>query len=384
MSRYSPADEEKIRAQALVREWTRSGLLDESQKGRLEGDLQVDLRRTNYFLRAVVFVFTILVVAASIALVGTTLRLDDKVPFAIMCFISGSVCYALAEYLINRFRIYRFGVEEALAVAAVLLMAIGGVVITDTIGESRTLELPVIVGLSVGAAGAFAIYGRFGYLYAALASMICVAALSFQFRLSLAAERSLAATILLLVFLVVRPRRLSHGDDFPGDDYGVIQASALAGLYLALNLQLTGHPATGAFYWVTYAMIWIVPIIAFSLALSHRDRPLLDVSVGMALATLVTNKPYLGLERRPWDPVLFGIFLVAVAITIRRWLSRGTSGQRYGFTSARVLSGDRRVLTLVGTASAALQSDVPVSASTPSKPEFGGGRSGGGGASGSF
>ena len=387
MSRYSQTDEENIRTQALVREWTRSGLLDESQKAGFEDDLRVDLRRTNHFLRAVVFVFTLLVTAASITLIAINLNIDGRGPAAVMCFVSALVCYGLSEYLSSSFRVYRFGVEEALAASAVLLTAIGVIVITDLIGQSSNAEWPFAVGLTAGAVGAYGVYRRFGYLYAALASILCVAALPFQFRLSLAMERGLAATILLLAFLIVRPKRLAYGDDFPGDDYGVMQAFALAGLYLALNLQLTllmGASDTGVFYWTTYALIWIIPVISLRLALRDRDRPLLDVSLGMALATLVSNKPYLGLTQQPWDPIVFGIFLVAVAIVTRRWLSNGPNGQRYGFTSARILFGDRRILILAGTASAALQPDIPGSASTPSKPEFGGGRSGGAGASGTF
>jgi hypothetical protein len=383
MSRYAQADEEKIRTQALVREWTRSSLLDESQNNRIGAELRVDLRRTNHFLRAVLFVFTCLIVAASIALIVTTLDLDDKIP-ATTCFAAAVVCYGLSEYVIRRFRVYRFGVEEGLAVCAVLLATAGAMVVTDTIRGSRPLELPIIAGLIVGAVGALAIYGRFGYLYAALASMLCAAALPFQFYLSIQMERGLVVSILLLIFLIARPRRLSYGDDFPGDDYGVIQAAAAAGIYLALNLRLTSTQPTGAFYWLTYVLTWLIPIVALSMSFRGKDRPLLDVSLGMALATLVTNKPYLGLSREPWDPILFGVLLIVVAITVRRWLLKAPGGQRCGFTSARILTGDRRLLTVVGTASVVLQSDIPASASTPAKPEFGGGRSGGAGASGSF
>ena len=384
MNRYTQADEEKIRTHALVREWTRSGLLDESQNDRIEAELRVDLRRTNHFLRAVLFVFTCLIVAASITLIITTLDLDDKIPLATTCFAAAVACYGLSEYVINRFRVYRFGGEEALAVCAVLLTSIGAIAINDTIGGSRTVEFPIMIGLSVGTAGALAIYRRFGYLYAALVSMLCAAALPFQFHLSIQMERSIVVSILLLIFLIARSGRLSHGDNFPGDDYAVIQAAAAAGIYLALNLQLTSTQTTGAFYWLTYGLTWLIPMLALSMSFRGKDRSLLDVSLGMALATLVTNKPYLGLSRQPWDPILFGVLLIVVAITVRRWLSKGSGGQRYGFSSARILTGDRRLLTFAGTASVVLQSDIPEHASTPAKPEFGGGRSGGAGASGSF
>jgi hypothetical protein len=64
------------------------------------------------------------------------------------------------------------------------------------------------------------------------------------------------------VFIAARPRRLRFGDDYPGDDYGHLQAAALAGAYVALNVQLSAGSYTvgGWFYWCTYITTWILPI----------------------------------------------------------------------------------------------------------------------------
>ncbi len=110
----------------MVREWTRSKLLDPSQRERLEADLRVDVRRTNVFLRAGLAVFTGLIVAASVALVIAGLDLKNDVPIAVTTGVAALVCIGLAEVLVGRFGFYRFGVEEALAVAAVILAGISG------------------------------------------------------------------------------------------------------------------------------------------------------------------------------------------------------------------------------------------------------------------
>ena len=52
----------------------------------------------------------------------------------------------------------------------------------------------------------------------------------------------------------------------------------------------------------------------------------------MLMGTLASNKPYLGWSRQTWDPIVFGILLVAVAMSVRRWLLRGVDGHRRGFT----------------------------------------------------
>jgi hypothetical protein len=75
---------------------------------------------------------------------------------------------------------------------------------------------------------------------------------------------------------------------------------------------------------------------------------------------------------------------MAVAVALRRWLSKGPNGEREGFTSAPLLGKDSAVLTLLNAASAAFQPDAPVARSDPGGSDFGGGRSGGGGGGGTY
>jgi hypothetical protein len=378
---YSQADEEKVRAQAVVREWQRSGFLDTSQAAQIANELRVDFRRTNFFLRALLFLFTSIVVAASVSLVITVFGLDEKTSEAAVCVIAAILCLGAAEFLIRNFRFYRFGVEEAVAIAAVVLLSLGTAFATSGL-EADELVAPLVIG----ALGALFIYMRYGYLYAAIASILCAAAIPFPMHLPAEVKRLVAALVCAVSFSIVRRRRLQYGDDFPGDDYGLIQASAWAGLYLSLNLQISflRYYEQSLFYWVTYAMIWILPVVGLWVSLRSKDRPLLNVSVLAALITLATNKPYLHLMRRPWDPILFGLFLIVSAVLIKRWLGRGPNAQRGGFTAARLLARDRQALAIVSTASAALQPAMSPSPAPAAKPNFDGGRSGGAGATGSF
>src|SRR5438128_11878628 len=121
MRRYSQSEEQSLRVHALVREWMRSGLLSEAQGARLGEEVRPDLRRTNNFLRVVLFLFTGLIVGAALLLAVEVLEIHDGRATAVVCGIAGLLCFGLAEVLIGEFRLYRFGVEEALAVAAVVL-----------------------------------------------------------------------------------------------------------------------------------------------------------------------------------------------------------------------------------------------------------------------
>jgi hypothetical protein len=139
----------------------------------------------------------------------------------------------------------------------------------------------------------------------------------------------------------------------------------------------------GPFYWFTYIAIWLIPVSGLYLALRARERPLLDVSIGLTLLTLATNKAYLGIARQTWDPIILGIFLIAAAVILKRRLF---AGNRDGFTAERILLADERGLSALGTASAVMPGAPPMPADhVPVRNlDPGGGRSGGAGASGSF
>jgi len=391
MRKYADGQERIIRAKRLADEWVRSGLIDAAQHERIAAGLQVDLRRTNRFLRLTLFGFGFLIIGAAVGLVGVTLDVKSATTAGTLFLIAAPAFALLGEFLIGRFRVYRFGVERASAASAAVLVAGGsGLIAGSSLGVAYG-DRQTFAALIVGSAAAFAVYTRYGYVYAAVGAMLCASLAPFQLHLPDTVQRLLAAAILGGCFIAARLKRRKYGDEFPGDEYGSIQASAWLGMYLTLNLHvlfaLVTRPLASPFYWFTYAMIWTLPAAGLWLSIRDRDRPLLDVSLVMALGTLLTNKPYLGLARRPWDPILLGLLLMGVAILLRRWLAGGEDGTRDGFTAARLLSSDKDTRAGVAIASAAFHEAPTRPHADPPPPdpfEGRGGRSGGGGAGGSF
>jgi hypothetical protein len=390
MRKYADDQERIIRVKRLADEWAASGLIDATQQARMVAGLGVDLRRTNRFLRLTLFGFGLLIIAAAVGLVVVTLDVNDTRIVGALFLMAAAVSVMCAEVLIGRFRLYRFGVEEACAAGTAVLVAAGSALVASpwTVGAS---DRQVFIALLAGSAAAFAAYRRYGYVYAAVGALLCVSLAPFHLPLSNPFQRLLAAALLGGCFIGARIKRNRYGDEFPGDEHGMIQASAWLGLYAALNLHLlprsVARQPVALFYWFTYAMIWILPAAGLGLSIRDRDRPLLAASLVMGLATLLTNKPYLGAARQPWDPILLGLLLIGTAIVMRRWLATGKDGTRGGFTPARLLRSDNDTRAAVAIASAAVHETSAHLHSDPPAPEpfkGGGGRSGGAGAGDSF
>lgn len=391
MSRYTADENQRIRLKQLVRDWTGSGLLASSQAALLEPNLHVDLRRTGVMLRIGLALFTLLAAGAAVILTFISLGFRDDGAAAIMCLVLGAAAFGLADTLVAQFRLYRYGVEEALVVVAVVLFGIGGAISVDSLFGSSHGSIAVTVGLIACAAVSAAAYARFGFQYAAVAAVSFISLVPSAFGdVSQPIRRLLVCAASLLAFVVMRARSRSS-DDTLADDASMVAALSMVGGYLAINVHIDlgvlgiwSRPSEPWFRWTSYALTIVIPVFAFWRGMADRDRRVMRAALATALMTLVTNKLYLGWPRQTWDPMLFGLFLMLTAAIVRRWLASGPDGVRNGFTPARILQSDTEGLRLASLASAAihLNPDRPPVSQQPDT--FSGGRSGGAGAGADF
>ena len=378
---YPQDDERAIRQQRMVEDWTKSGLLQPEQRDRMIPELQVDLRRTNRFLRITLFIFGYLIVNSVVGLFAVFLDLRNEAG-TVLAFVAAAGFFALAQWMVSRYRLYRFGIEEAAAIAGASFLTVGAALFMHSNPSSLQAFL-------AAAGGAFILFSRFGYVYAGVAAVVFAAVIPFNFEFvaSDTARRLMAGVILLLIFGLARERRKDHDWEFPGDSYGVLETTAWIGLYLMANLKLSPWLSSPddvpQFYWATYVAIWVLPPIGLFLAVRDRHRWMLDASIVMAIVTMMSNKPYLGAEQKPWDPILFGVLMIAIALGVKRWLASGADGSRRGLIAERLLASERERLGVVGSA-AALAPGAPTPHSHPAPEIGGGGRSGGAGASGKY
>ena len=402
MRLYSASSEETLRARKLLTDWVGEGFLTTAQYQLLEKETVSDLRTTNIFLRLVLFLFTLISVGAAVALffkVFLSRPSDQTVGVFLLIFTT--VCYTAAEVAVSQARLYRYGVEEALAVCSVGFLCAGmQAALFGGRPYSSTPDAAQSLVPAAGAAFSLWIWLRFGRSYAFLAAMVFVVFLPGYWTSSHSAQHLMVAAfyaIGLVGMVVVRSR---HRFDYLDEGYSLVEALLWLGIYAAINLKLSsldmptpwwsGTRAASEFarpiYWTTWVLIWCLPPIVLARGIRQKDRFVIAVGAIVAVLTFVTNKPYLGWPRHTWDPMLLGILLSGVALFIRRWLARGPGGIRHGFTAVRLSGKDKHWMN-AGSAMLGLVSPHSITPGPQtSSPDvrFGGGHSGGGGASGEF
>jgi hypothetical protein len=402
MRAYSAASEEALRDRNLLKDWAGEGLLTAEQYQRMEQETVCDLRRTNIFLRLVLFLFTLIIVGATAGLFfAVFLSHPGDQTIGIFLLIFAALSYATAEIAVCQARLYRYGIEEALAACSAGFLCVG----TQLAFFGGLFSSPKPGGMEflVPAAGALAslwIWHRFGLPYAPLAAMIFVIWLPAYWTSSHSARHLIVVAFYAAGLITVAAVRTRYRFTYLNDGYSIVEALLWLGIYLAINLQLSSVNLLGqwwggsvtasefsrTFYWTTWVLTWCLPPAILARGVPRKDRFVIAVGTIAAVLTLVTNKPYLGWQRHTWDPMLLGALLIGVALCIRRWLARGTGGIRHGFTAQRLSGKDKKWMSAGSAAFGFLSphSITPTPQAVTPEVRFGGGDSGGGGATSDF
>ena len=396
MRLYSTERGEALRARNLLKDWAGEGFLSEAQYQKMEQETVCDLRRTNIFLRLVLFLFTLLIVCA-----GAGMFLTEGKTASVFLLLFAAASYAGAEFAVSEARLYRHGIEEALATCSVGFLCAG---LLSTLFKDR-LYSPVPDGIlslvpATGAIFSLWIWRRFGLSYAFLAAMILVLFLPGHWASSPSAQHLMVVVLYAIGLAGVAAVRSRHRFSYLNDGYSLVEAFLWLGIYLAINLQLSsltqlrhwwGVPLASIefsmpFYWSTWVLIWCLPPAILWRGVRGKDRYVIAVGAITTTLTLVTNKSYLDWPRHSWDPMLLGILFMGVALFLQRWLATGPGGIRRGFTADRLSGQDKQWMNAGSMVLGQLSPHLIPPSAQSGEPDvhFGGGDSGGGGASSDF
>jgi uncharacterized membrane protein YgcG len=395
----SPSSEEALRARNLLKDWLGEGFLTPAQYRLMEQETACDLRRTNIFLRLVLFLFSLIIVGAGMGLFFVVfLSHPSEQTTGVFLLFFAAISYAAAEIAVSQARLYRYGIEEALVVCSVGFLCVGmelAFFVGGSTSAQHSMEFLVPVA---GIIASILIWRRFGLHYAFLGAMIFVPWLAYDWTSSHVAQHLIVVALYAVGLIAVAALRSGDRLTYLDIEYSAAEALLCFGIYMAINLQLSSVDLLGewwhglrnssafpkTFYWTTWVLIWCLPPAILARGVRRKDRFVIAAGAIAALLTLATNKPYLGWPRHTWDPMFLGVFLTGLALLLRRWLSRGPDGIRRGFTARRLSGKDKQWMKIASTAIGVAHS--PATTPVPTSPDFhfGGGDSGGGGASSDF
>ncbi|HVE13199.1 MAG TPA: hypothetical protein VNI01_07390 [Elusimicrobiota bacterium] len=379
MRAFAAEDEERVYRAETARGWRRSGLVSEEQLAGIEKEIGALPLQASWPIRVLLFAFALGACAAYFGVVEWLVR-DRRMEGLWFC-ASSPALYFLALGLIVRHRLYRFGIEEGLLLGAAVLLFPG-------VGALASYPARALLAGSAGSAALVFLALRFGYLWARLGAILAVS-------FTVADQcRGLSENETRVLFAALYAAALAASfrfrpPDFDRSRHQTVQGVLALGVGLFLNLKLDAilsfggraSRGAGAFYWATFAAAWLLPALALAFAVRRRHRALLIAGALLAGVACATNKPYLGLERRVWDPAVFGALLMAVGAALTRWLRRGPEGRRDGWTAEPLIAGRGERAGL-----AAWLAGAAAAPGRAAQPGFsgGGGSSGGAGAGGAF
>ena len=174
MRAYSASSEEALRARALLKDWAGEGFLTGAQYQRMEQETACDLRRTNIFLRLVLFLFTLIIVGASVGLFFVVFLCDRREQTAgVFLLVFAAVSYVAAELAVSA------GPALSLRDRGSAGRLLGRLSVRGSMGRfvsavASYSAKPEIVVPAAGAIASLWIWHRFGLPYASLAAMIFV------------------------------------------------------------------------------------------------------------------------------------------------------------------------------------------------------------------
>lgn len=293
MRAYAAANEEALHTSDLLRSWKSEGLLTEAQCQLMQQETNCDLRRTNVFLRIVLFFLTVILAGAGVILFLSVFfpnTHDSEVAGSFLLFAAFAF-YAASEFAVTQFQLYRHGIEEALAVCSVACLCIA----SFAFDSHGTWGWPFLAGFLAS----LWIWLRFGLTYAFPGAMAFLWALAYDWTPSHSVRHlivfGLYACGLLLLIFIRRRFRFS----FLNQEYAICEAFLWLGLYLATNLQISSPDLYGnwgisvhntaefskPFYWTTWVLIWCLPPLTLLRGLRNRDRAILLVGLAISILT---------------------------------------------------------------------------------------------------
>jgi hypothetical protein len=377
-----------------ARGWRRAGAIDDATLAAVEAAYPDDRARLGPVFRVVAFVAGLLALNAFFGVIA--IASHGASAFGVACLVFGLLLAGATELLVGPLKRADSGIETATALLAVVYGVVAfGALFARTLGNDRVLVATLLV-----AAVTLSLLGSVRWGSRVLAAVAAACVLLFLARLPGGRLCWLAAGAALTPPLL----RASEDARFAPSQRRSFRVGAVLGLlavYAAVHLGSWDH---GWLEWLadfrgdaptqlpfvrslSILATALMPAVVAGVGVATRRTWLLALGVLLAVASLVTLRFYVHVAPLWAVLAVSGLAALAAALLLRRLLASGRGGERGGFTADALFEdpGRRAAAEVVG----ALATFSPLAQAGPAEPgarglEPGGGRYGGGGASGSF
>lgn len=317
--------------------WRRQGLFDEAKLTQIQEKFPVGFRQSNGFIEVGLFVFSIVAISGSYFLLFSLLSnaFSFSLFFDIFNLVFGIVIGLITYHLISTRFYYRSGIDNALVIATVALVAIGLIgLLPDhlAVWQYGLVLLPLILAGIWYYSDLLLTMGAFGTL----------AAILFDGLLEFSFGKQLLPFVLMAVStgLYILARLYENRDQliYWRDNFILLEWLSLSLLLISCNYFAVRHLN----YWLLdtrpsetpeislaglfWALTICIPIGLLYLGIRQKERPLMIMgAIGWGLA-LATWRYYHSLFSLELYLVINGLLLSLGAILLIRYLRVPRSG----------------------------------------------------------
>lgn len=368
-----------------ARDWKQAGAIDADTLAAIEAEFPTARVELAGAWKVLIFVLV------SVAVLGIQVGVFGFDPKGSGSFFVFAAILAAATEILRGSRLSGTGSDAATSLWAVVMLIIAFGILLEA-GKSRasltaTIALAGVAWAAACARWGFSLYGAF----AAVAGFLVLARFPFG---RVAWGFGGVALCVVSARLASNPRLASSRRRAFA---GVFVVSALA-LYGAINLysfdrRVVEILGDGTRRWGPWGLpadarlastvvTALVPIAFVAWGLRSRRRLVLDTGAGLAALSVLTLEYYVRFGSV--EITVFGLALIGLALWLNRRLTRAPGEELRGFTASPLLSAESEAVSPVAALAAA--ATVPVSPHPADDADFsaGGGKYGGGGATGTF
>jgi hypothetical protein len=353
----------------------------------ISGAYKPDLYSPNMFIRIGLFIMTAVIALMSYGLVFliTGSALDNETTLFVMTLMFGAFIYIVLEWMIRSKRHYRSGVDDALLWLSFTYITADIAIYFDFSELSTSL---LIFSLSAAALIRFA-----NSVMSAVMFCSFLAAIFYSITTAGASGRAMLPFALMLISIAIYILVTKLKDQSAVRHYRycfmMLEVLSLIAIYCSVNyfivrelsiqmfnLQIaTGASITGG--WFFWLCTFMLPIIYVARGLQTKDHVILRTGLLLVAATVLTFRYYYHIAPVEQILTVAGIILIAIAYAVIRYLQT----ERRGITDAASEKQIEEGLQVESLVIAETFKEVPAPQEGFS---FGGGSTGGGGATGQY